>query len=75
MTRSRARREQASALGNSTPRKRKALEPSEPVDAMPDKIEQLRARVQAKAGLEKVSYGPPGRAWWPAVGAPLERRV
>ena len=31
-----------------------------------------RRRQDAKPGLVKMYRVPPGRAWWPAVGAPLE---
>ena len=32
-------------------------------------------RQDARPGLAKMYRVPPDRAWWPAVGAPLERRV
>ena len=32
-------------------------------------------RQDARPGLAKMYRVAPGRAWWPAVGAPLERRV
>ncbi len=32
-------------------------------------------RRDAKPGLAKMYRVPPARAWWPAVGAPVERRV
>ena len=32
-------------------------------------------RHDARPGLEKMYRVLPGRAWWPAVGAPLERGV
>ena len=34
-----------------------------------------RRRQDARPGLAKMYRVPPDRAWWPAVGAPLERRV
>ena len=34
-----------------------------------------RRRWDARPGLAKMYRVPPGRAWWPAVGAPLERGV
>ena len=34
-----------------------------------------RRRQDAKPGLAKMDRVPPDRAWWPAVGAPLERGV
>ena len=34
-----------------------------------------RQRQHAWPGLAKMYCVPPDRAWWPAVGAPLERRV
>ena len=34
-----------------------------------------RQRQDARPGLAKMYRVPPGRAWWPAVGAPLERGV
>ena len=34
-----------------------------------------RRRQDARPGLAKMYCVPPGRAWWPAVGAPLERGV
>ena len=34
-----------------------------------------RRRQDAKPGLAKMYRVPPDRAWWPAVGAPLERGV
>ena len=34
-----------------------------------------RQRQDAKPGLAKMYRVPPDRAWWPAVGAPLERVV
>ena len=34
-----------------------------------------RRRQDARPGLEKMYRVPPDRAWWPAVGAPLERGV
>ena len=34
-----------------------------------------RQRQDARPGLAKMYRVPPDRAWWPAVGAPLERRV
>ena len=34
-----------------------------------------RQRQDAKPGLAKMYRVPPDRAWWPAVGAPLERGV
>ena len=34
-----------------------------------------RRRQDAKPGQAKMHRVPPARAWWPAVGAPLERRV
>ena len=34
-----------------------------------------RQRQDARPGLVKMYRVPPARAWWPAVGAPLERRV
>ena len=34
-----------------------------------------RRRLDARPGLAKMYRVPPGRAWWPAVGAPLERGV
>ena len=32
-------------------------------------------RQDARPGLVKMYCVPPARAWWPAVGAPVERRV
>ena len=32
-------------------------------------------RQDARPGLVKMYRVPPARAWWPAVGAPVERRV
>lgn len=34
-----------------------------------------RRRQDARPGLAKMYRVPPDRAWWPAVGAPLERGV
>ena len=34
-----------------------------------------RRRQDARPGLAKMYRVPPGRAWWPAVGAQLERGV
>ena len=34
-----------------------------------------RQRQDARPGLAKMYRVPPDRAWWHAVGAPLERRV
>jgi hypothetical protein len=34
-----------------------------------------RQRQDARPGLAKMYRVPPARAWWPAVGAPLERGV
>ena len=34
-----------------------------------------RQRWDARPGLAKMYRVPPDRAWWPAVGAPLERGV
>ena len=34
-----------------------------------------RQRWDARPGLAKMYRVPPGRAWWPAVGAPFERGV
>ena len=34
-----------------------------------------RRRQDARPGLAKMYRIPPDRAWWPAVGAPLERGV
>ena len=34
-----------------------------------------RQRQDARPGLAKMYRVPPDRAWWPAVGAPLERGV
>ena len=34
-----------------------------------------RRRQDAKPGLAKMYRVPPSRAWWPAVGAPVERGV
>jgi hypothetical protein len=34
-----------------------------------------RRRQDARPGLVKMYRVPPARAWWPAVGAPLERGV
>ena len=34
-----------------------------------------RQRQDARPGLAKMYRVPPDRAWWPAVGAPLERVV
>jgi hypothetical protein len=34
-----------------------------------------RRRQDAKPGPVKMYRVPPARAWWPAVGAPLERGV
>ena len=34
-----------------------------------------RRRRDARPGLAKMYRVPPDRAWWPAVGAPLERGV
>ncbi len=34
-----------------------------------------RQRQDARPGLVKMYGVPPARAWWPAVGAPLERGV
>jgi hypothetical protein len=34
-----------------------------------------RQRQDARHGLAKMYGVPPDRAWWPAVGAPLERGV
>ena len=34
-----------------------------------------RQRQDARPGMAKMYSVPPDRAWWPAVGAPLERRV
>ena len=34
-----------------------------------------RRRQGARPGLAKMYRVPPDRAWWPAVGAPLERGV
>ena len=34
-----------------------------------------RRRQDARPGLAKMYTVPPARAWWPAVGAPLERGV
>ena len=34
-----------------------------------------RQRQGARPGLAKMYRVPPDRAWWPAVGAPLERGV
>ncbi len=34
-----------------------------------------RRRQDARPGLVKMYRVPPDRAWWPAVGAPLERGV
>ena len=34
-----------------------------------------RRRQDARPGLAKMYRVPPGRAWWPAVGGPLERGV
>ena len=34
-----------------------------------------RRRQDARPGLAKMYCVPPDRAWWPAVGAPLERGV
>ena len=34
-----------------------------------------RRRQDARPGLAKMYSVPPDRAWWPAVGAPLERGV
>ena len=34
-----------------------------------------RQRRGARPGLAKMYRVPPDRAWWPAVGAPLERGV
>ena len=34
-----------------------------------------RQRQDARPGLVKMYRVPPDRAWWPAVGAPLERGV
>ena len=34
-----------------------------------------RQRQGARPGLAKMYRVPPARAWWPAVGAPLERGV
>ena len=34
-----------------------------------------RRRQDARPGLVKMYRVPPARAWWPAVGAPVERRV
>ena len=34
-----------------------------------------RRRQDARSGLAKMYRVPPDRAWWPAVGAPLERGV
>ena len=34
-----------------------------------------RRRQDARPALAKMYRVPPDRAWWPAVGAPLERRV
>jgi hypothetical protein len=34
-----------------------------------------RQRQGAKPGLAKMYRVPPDRAWWPAVGAPVERGV
>jgi hypothetical protein len=34
-----------------------------------------RQRRDARPGLAKMYRVPPGRAWWPAVGAPVERGV
>ena len=34
-----------------------------------------RRRQDARPGLAKMYRVPPARAWWPAVGAPLERGV
>jgi hypothetical protein len=32
-------------------------------------------RQDARPGLAKMYSVPPGRAWWPAVGSPVERGV
>ena len=34
-----------------------------------------RQRQDARPGLAKMYRVPPGRAWWPAVGSPVERGV
>ena len=34
-----------------------------------------RRRQDARPGMAKMYRVPPDRAWWPAVGAPLERVV
>ena len=34
-----------------------------------------RQRWDARPGLAKMYRVPPDRAWWPAVGAPVERGV
>jgi len=34
-----------------------------------------RRRWDAKPGPQTMYRVPAGRAWWPAVGAPVERRV
>ena len=47
-------------------------QPSVSLDALTFEISGRR-RQDARPGLAKMYRVPPSRAWWPAVGAPLER--